>query len=306
MISVVIPLYNKEKSIQATLESVLSQEYRDFEVVVVDDGSTDRSVEVVEGIKDSRIRIIRKDNGGVSSARNAGIIAAKGEYVSFLDGDDLWNHDYLDTLSRLISDYPEACLYCLRYMSVENGRDINTSAVVESHDGFRGIIDDVWCNYPSICTGCCCSSKSDLLDVGLFDTRMTHGEDIDMWWRLLLKGKCAVDNTKVVAYYVQEAENRAMHKVIPFEKHIPFYIEKYEKWRKENADFRKFCDRECLYRMFQYTLMPQYKNDLKRVLGQIDFSQQKLSMRLRFVFPRLYRLHLRNKYDEALYNCSGL
>ncbi|MDO5340869.1 MAG: glycosyltransferase family A protein [Bacteroidia bacterium] len=296
MISVVIPLYNKEKSIQATLESVLSQEYRDFEVVVVDDGSTDRSAEIVKKIEDSRIRIIRKENGGVSSARNAGIIAARGEYIAFLDGDDWWRTDYLGTLVQLISDYPNASLYCLRYKSIEKECDISSIEADELHSDFRGLIDDVWRNYPNIWTGCCCSSKKKLIEVGLFDMRMTHGEDIDMWWRLLLNGKCVVDNTKIVAYYIQDAENRAMNKVIPFEKHIPFYIEKYEKWRKENAGFRKFCDREFLYRMFQYTLMPQYKNDLKRVLGQIDFSQQKLSMRLRFVFPRLYRLHLRYRH----------
>lgn len=88
MISVVIPLYNKEKSIEQSLRSVLSQSYDDFEVVVVDDGSTDGSVGVVEAINDPRIRFVKQENGGPSKARNTGVKNAKGEWVLFLDADD--------------------------------------------------------------------------------------------------------------------------------------------------------------------------------------------------------------------------
>ena len=88
MISVVIPLYNKETSIAQSLKSVLSQEYDDFEVVIVDDGSTDGSVGVVGAINDSRIRLIKQKNGGPSKARNTGVKNAKGEWILFLDADD--------------------------------------------------------------------------------------------------------------------------------------------------------------------------------------------------------------------------
>lgn len=294
MISVVIPLFNKEHSISATLQSVLDQTYDDFEVVVVDDGSTDNSAVVVSGFTDKRIRLIRKSNGGVSSARNEGILEAKGEYIAFLDGDDIWDSHYLEQLVKLIIDYPNATIYGLGCGYIENGKkELQSSQLV---NGYRGVVKDVWNNYPGCWTGSStCSSRANLISVGMFDTRMSHGEDMDMWWRLLLKGDGVIDGTGVWAYYVQDSENRAMGKFIPFEKHIPFYIEKFEKWRKENASFRKFCDQECLYRLFQYTLMPQYKKDLRRVLGQIDFSQQKMSMRLRFLFPRLYRLHVKKR-----------
>ena len=88
MITVVIPLYNKETSIAQSLKSVLSQEYDDFEVVIVDDGSTDGSVGVVEAINNPRIRLIKQENGGPSKARNAGVKNAKGEWILFLDADD--------------------------------------------------------------------------------------------------------------------------------------------------------------------------------------------------------------------------
>ena len=88
MISVVIPLYNKEKIIERSLQSVLSQNYDDFEVVVVNDGSTDRSVEIVKSISDPRITLIEQENGGPSKARNTGVKNAKGEWILFLDADD--------------------------------------------------------------------------------------------------------------------------------------------------------------------------------------------------------------------------
>ena len=83
--------------------------------------------------------------------------------------------------------------------------------------------------------------------------------------------------------------------MIPFEKHLPFFIEKYETYRAENRDFRRYFDLQCLYRLYPYVLMPQYRADLRRVLRQIDFSQQKLSMRLRFRLPRLYNFYLQIK-----------
>lgn len=289
MISIVIPLYNKEKSIENTLSSVLKQTFTDYEIIVVDDGSTDNSLEVVNQCLSSlkNVKIIVKKNGGVSSARNAGIIAAKGEYVAFLDGDDIWESNYLETLAKLISDYPDCTIWGLGYGQLING--IETAQSNTSFNNYRGIIDNVWINYPGIWTGS--SSRASLIVAGLFDERITHGEDIDMWWRLLLNGKGAIDYTDTYAFYNQDSENRAMNKVIPFEKHLPFYIEKYESYRKGNVEFRRFFDKQCLYRLFPYATMPKYRKDLRRVLSQIDFSLQKKSMRYRFCFPRLYRFY---------------
>ena len=101
LISIVIPLYNKEKFIKNTINSVLRQSYKDFELVIVDDGSTDDSVNIVKSISDSRIRIISKQNEGVSKTRNRGIIEAKGEYIFFLDADDYLVPEALNILYDL-------------------------------------------------------------------------------------------------------------------------------------------------------------------------------------------------------------
>lgn len=112
MISVVIPLYNKAHTIVNTLNTVFAQTYQDFEVVIVNDGSTDKGVEVIQqNFKDSRIRIIHQKNAGVSAARNRGVDESKGDYIAFLDGDDEWHPEYLSTMHELIVKYPEAGLF---------------------------------------------------------------------------------------------------------------------------------------------------------------------------------------------------
>ena len=111
MISVVIPLYNKEPIIKKTLNSVLSQDYSDFEVVVVDDGSTDNSVALVESIGDPRIRLIKQENGGPSKARNTGVKNAKGNWILFIDADDEMLPETLNYFSSLISKVADAKIF---------------------------------------------------------------------------------------------------------------------------------------------------------------------------------------------------
>lgn len=113
MFSVVIPLYNKQHTILRTLYSVLTQTCAEFEIVLIDDGSSDESVELIEGhIKDPRLRIIRQPNQGVSVARNRGVEEAKHRYVAFLDADDEWLPTYLEKVGEAIVRFPEAGMYC--------------------------------------------------------------------------------------------------------------------------------------------------------------------------------------------------
>lgn len=294
MISVVIPLYNKEKSVQATLESVLAQTYTDYEVIIVNDGSTDNSVAVCEDIinsltpsYDNSLRIFSKPNGGVSSARNFGVEKSRGEYVAFLDADDKWAPVYLETMARLIADYPQAVMYGLGFSWIyPNGREVPASCA----ENFRGIIlnDGSW--LMKFWTGSTCCRKSDILKVGLFNTRLTHGEDLDMWWRLMLSGDVAFDSHKC-AYYRQDAENRAMAQVPPIEKHVVSIIDQYAEARKRNAAFRKAFDTQMIYFLYQYLFTP-YKKEALRLAEKLDYSQLKKSLRFRMKHPYLYRLYL--------------
>lgn len=287
MISVVIPLYNKEKSIERTILSVLNQTYGDYELVVVNDGSTDRSLDVVErmnGLTNERVRVINQENAGVSAARNRGIQEAKGEYIAFLDGDDLWDKDFLKEMVRLMEDYPGKSIYGLACAKIV-GDDIPNN---ETQTYYRGETHWDW-KTMAYSGSSSCVNKKDALEVGLFDTRMTHGEDLDMWWRLQLKngGACYA---KPFAYYRQDAENRAMHKVIPLEKFIPYYMDKFEEARENNAEFRRFFDREMVYRLYPYMFDKRYKKEAQRLGRKLDYSQLKFSLRFRMVCPHIYRL----------------
>lgn len=111
-VSVIMPAYNRETYIRESIDSVLAQSFTDFELIVVDDGSTDATAAIVESYTDRRIRLIRQSNGGVSVARNTGLEAARGRFITFLDSDDLYYPDFLNTLFRLIRSTKTDMVFC--------------------------------------------------------------------------------------------------------------------------------------------------------------------------------------------------
>ncbi|WP_415060983.1 glycosyltransferase family 2 protein [Flavobacterium sp.] len=113
--SIIIPLYNKEKAIEKTLKSVFHQSFTDYEVLVINDGSTDKSEEKVKRFSDERLRLISTENKGVSQARNLGINEAKGKLIAFLDADDYWFPNHLEKLVELHQKFPEAGLLATNY-----------------------------------------------------------------------------------------------------------------------------------------------------------------------------------------------
>lgn len=209
-ISVVIPLYNKEKHIARAISSVLSQTCVPFEIIVVDDGSTDRGTEVVESIGDARIRLIRKPNGGVSSARNRGIEEAQGELIAFLDSDDAWKPEFLESILRLRSRFPRAGAYGTAYETFdgkvyrsvaywgipENDQDVIIPNFFESMHG-----------QPPLWASAIAIPKAVLQDVGGFKTGEVVAEDVELWCRIALKYDIAFTKQLCATYY-QDADNR--------------------------------------------------------------------------------------------------
>ena len=174
MISVIIPLFNKEAYIAKTLESVLKQDHTDFEVIVIDDGSTDHSTDIVRSIKDPRVILICQKNGGVSSARNHGIEEATGDYITFLDADDVWRPDFLRKMDMLTKEYPSFSFFC----SAQVNRKIPSLP-----DGTTIINDH--CLYDYIySTGCILLQRDVFKKAGLFRKGISLGEDRDMWLRI--------------------------------------------------------------------------------------------------------------------------
>lgn len=204
MFSVVIPLYNKELSVGNTINSVLNQTFKEFEVIIVNDGSTDNSLEIVQQFKDDRIRIIDKPNGGVSSARNRGIKEAKYEWIAFLDADDLWEDNHLQILNDMIADYCQYKVFCTSYIrsnqNFPSNQEYNT-VVIE--DYFKEAIKNQF-----FCTIVTCIHNSVFNDVGVFNMKLNRGEDLELWTRIGRK-YTFVQSKVVTAIYRIEAENRS-------------------------------------------------------------------------------------------------
>lgn len=146
--SVVIPLYNKEDYILTSVESVLRQSFIDFEVLVVDDGSTDNSCTRLENITDPRLKILHKSNGGVSSARNMGIKHAQGQYVAFLDADDEYENDFLLEVSSLFERFPQVDAGATAYFRCRRGQK-KPSYIPENIPDTGGLITDFFRHWAS-------------------------------------------------------------------------------------------------------------------------------------------------------------
>jgi glycosyltransferase involved in cell wall biosynthesis len=196
MISVIIPLYNKEKQILGTLDSVFQQTYSDYEIVVVDDGSTDHSADIVASLEDKRIHLINQKNAGVSAARNRGIAEARGEFVAFLDADDGWKSDYLSTQIKLVEDYPECDVFATNYeIHNEHGKLVPTIINGLSFEGDSGILSNYFKvaakSNPPLWTSAVMIRKSAIEAIKGFPVGVKSGEDLLTWARLACRYKIA-------------------------------------------------------------------------------------------------------------------
>ena len=206
MISVVIPLYNKEKQIAETLRSVLQQSFQDFEIVVVNDGSTDGSVAAAKSVQDKRIRIIHQENSGVSAARNRGIDEARYELIAFLDADDRWKPDYLMTQYELTQKYPECSVFACNYEFVYADGSVHPTIIRKlPFDGPDGILSNYFevasCSHPPICSISILVRKIVIQSIGGFPIGVKSGEDLLTWARLACVSQVAYSKS-VLAQFI--------------------------------------------------------------------------------------------------------
>lgn len=203
MISIIVPLYNKEAYIKKTLASVLGQSFRDFELIVVNDGSTDSSAIIVNDINDSRLKVINIEHAGVSEARNKGIATAKFSWISFLDSDDWWEPNFLDEITKAIQKFPKHQLFATGRTRVfkdykeryhhsflpEDGatKEVNYYTVIERF-------------LPPINASNAVFHKSVFEERGVFNASLSQHEDHDLWVRLAI-GKAVVFINKPLSFY---------------------------------------------------------------------------------------------------------
>ena len=191
MFSVIMPVYNGEKFIEDAVNSVCAQTYNNWELIIVNDGSKDNTAEVLKKYEtNSQIKIIHKENGGVSVARNTAISASKGEYIVFLDADDVWHSNHLEVMNELITEYPDAGLYAtFTRTELVNGGIIeecnffkDKPDVVYLEDFFKAYYNDKSAMIFNITTAC--FSRKALDVTGLFPVGCAIGEDLELALRV--------------------------------------------------------------------------------------------------------------------------
>ena len=260
--SIIIPLYNKEKAIEKTLKSVFHQSFTDYEILIINDGSTDISEEKVKSFSDERLRLISSENRGVSQARNLGISESKGKLIAFLDADDYWFPNHLQSLFQLYQNFPEAGLLATNYQFYYSDKKIIQPVFDDiPTENWNGIVTDFFhssMKYRIAWTSAVAVPKKVLDDIGNFDENITlgAGEDTDLWIRIALKYSVAFDN-EVSANYQMESENRiSLRKTV--ERKFST-LDKFLNEEQSNSSLKKYLD---LYRA-EFALKHKLAGDKK-------------------------------------------
>ena len=204
-ISVVIPLYNKAEFVAEAIESIRRQSLSPLEILVIDDGSTDKSVDAVERMMTGGdIRLIRQKNAGVAAARNRGVDEACGDFIAFLDADDRYHPDFLESISNLIKEYPGAGMSCTGYLRVWGDGRRRESLMPTVKSGAKVVVESFyssWCDSSFTCTNAIVLRASIFDDADLrFPLGERLGEDQDLWFRIAERHKVIYLNAARVDY----------------------------------------------------------------------------------------------------------
>ena len=299
--SVIIPLYNKAPYVKKALETVCAQTYRDYEIIVINDGSTDNSAvvadEYLKATDGIDYQIISQQNAGVSAARNNGVAQASGDYIAFLDADDWWEPTYLEKMAKLIEDYPEAGLYASNYYYHKDGVniikvDIPTGYFNYPKEYFKNFAMPVW-------TGATIIPRNVFEEMGGFPLGIKLGEDFLLWAKIALHYKVAFWNEPLAYYNNTLPPNyRATYNLHALEHHMLFRMEeiigeslkiKGEEisradtnayhlspitYKPTNDDWRRLIDMLRLLGLHSYWLSDEYHELAQKEIDKVDMSQQ--------------------------------
>lgn len=292
--SVIMPLYNKAPYVRKALESIMSQTYKDFELIVVDDGSIDNSASICEGylskLSTLDSRLIRQANSGVAAARNRGVAESHGEYVCFLDADDWWKPKFLEEMDKLIEEYPDAGLYATNYIYYKPGK---THVALNLPRGYM--------NYPEayregsampVWTGATCMPRKVFDEMGGFPAGIKLGEDFLLWAKTAMHYKVAFCE-KPLAYYNNDipATMRATRNLHAPEHHMLFHLDplvseinRLQSTSTKSAWLMLF-DKLRVCGLLDYWLDDRYHDLAAAELEKVDWSKQPNSIVRQYKTP---------------------
>lgn len=278
--SVVIPLYNKEQFIENTLKSVINQTFKDFEIIIINDGSTDGSLKKLKLFKDERITVYNQKNSGLSSARNEGIKKTQADYIAFLDADDLWKEDYLETMYIIINKHKQHHVFATNFQTLKPKRTayLETKTFISSK---IKIIDSYFnLNQNIISPSSMVINKSVFNNIGYFMENINYGEEHDFYIRCFNIYKL-VYYKEAKIYYRINLPNQLTAPNKNFIRKIPNY-DKYLK-QIENPFLKKYLD------FIHYELVLLYKMERNR--EKVKFYKKKIEISsLSFVQKTKYHL----------------
>ena len=191
-ISIVMPLYNKEAEVQRSINSVRAQTFKEFEIIVINDGSTDKGPKIVKSFNDPRMRVIDQANAGVSAARNRGIAEAQADLIAFLDADDEWAPDFLETIIRLRGKFPLCEVFATNYFFCRSNNYRRPTIIRGLPQGFKeGILKDYFKvasqSDPPLWSSAVAVTKKAIEVIGGFPVGVVAGEDLLTWARLAVQ-----------------------------------------------------------------------------------------------------------------------
>lgn len=310
--SVIIPLYNKAPYVRKALASVFAQTYTDYELIIVDDGSTDDSAKIAEEFIDSSfplgragVGFFRQPNAGVSAARNNGVAQARGEYLAFLDADDWWEPNYLERMAQLITDYPDAGLYACNYVYYKPGK---THVALDIPTGYINY-PKIYCDYGIMpLTSISVVIPKNVFDVtGGFPSNIRLGEDFLLWTNIAMHFPIAF-LSEALAWYNNNLlpSKRATRNIYPPKQYMAFWLDEYILNRLKNIDdsttflssdtaqsipkptaqdWVRLIDKIRVEGMLNYWLSDEYHDAAAAELAKVDWDKQPASVKRIYKTP---------------------
>lgn len=281
VISVVIPVYNKEKFIENTIYSVLNQTLSDFELIIVDDSSTDKSLSIIDSIKDKRIKTYSIKNSGVSKSRNYGVEKSTSNLIAFLDADDLWKKNHLEQLYKLYLENPNCGMYAMSYM-----KNINFKSYKKSYFGlsnFSGILENF---FTSSSVDCIASSSSVMIPLNVFkkingfNENLKKREDTALWIKIALNYKIAFSTITTVEIVITEHGN---HLSKSHENPWCFF-DLFKFQEKNNVDLKKFLDLNRFSEAINFKLNKEH-NNFKIITKSINYRNLNFKQKILIKTP---------------------
>ena len=281
VISVVIPVYNKEKFIENTIYSVLNQTLSDFELIIVDDSSTDKSLSIIDSIKDKRIKTYSIKNSGVSKSRNYGVEKSSSNLIAFLDADDLWKNNHLEKLYKLYLENPNCGMYAMSYI-----KNINFKSYKKSYFGlsnFSGILENF---FTSSSVDCIASSSSVMIPLNVFkkingfNENLKKREDTALWIKIALNYKIAFSTITTVEIVITEHGNH-----LSKSHENPWYFFDLFKFQEQNnVDLKKFLDLNRFSEAINFKLNKEH-NNFKIITKSINYRNLNFKQKILIKTP---------------------